>query len=118
MTKPTKRHVRTAKTQIIRAVSPEPSLLAHTSSESRGTFKQKAKSLAPLNGWACAVEICHDGMLEDTNSLDGAHMENMSLCSYKDVNSIKRDKMASSSWSNLHVSLRCWLLFTRKLNAM
>ena len=58
----------------IRAVSPEPSLLAHTSSESRGTFRQKARSLAPLNGWACAVKICHDGMLEDTNSLDGAHM--------------------------------------------
>ena len=58
----------------IRAVSPEPSLLAHTSSESRGTFRQKARSLAPLNGWACAVKICHDGMLEDTNSLDGAHL--------------------------------------------
>ena len=58
----------------IRAVSPEPPLLAHTSSESRGTFRQKARSLAPLNGWACAVKICHDGMLEDTNSLDGAHM--------------------------------------------
>ena len=57
----------------IRAVSPEPSLLAHTSSEPRGTFRQKARSLAPLNGWACAVKICHDGMLEDTNSLDGAH---------------------------------------------
>ena len=59
----------------IRAVSPEPSLLAHTSSESRGTFRQKARSLAPLNGWACAVKICHDGMLEDTNSLHGAHMK-------------------------------------------
>ena len=58
----------------IRAVSPEPSLLAHTSSESRGTFRQKARSLAPLNGLACAVKICHDGMLEDTNSLDGAHI--------------------------------------------
>ena len=58
----------------IRAVSPEPSLLAHTSSESRGTSRQKARSLAPLNGWAYAVKICHDGMLEDTNSLDGAHM--------------------------------------------
>ena len=56
----------------IRAVSPEPPLLAHTSSESRGTFRQKARSLAPLNGWACAVKICHDGMLEDTNSLVGA----------------------------------------------
>ena len=59
----------------MRAVLPEPLLLAHTSSESRGTFRQKARSLAPLNGWACAVEICHDGMLEDTNSLDRAQME-------------------------------------------
>ena len=58
----------------IRAVSPEPSLLAHTSSESRGTFRQKARSLAPLNGWACAVKMCHDGMLEDTKSLDGAQI--------------------------------------------
>ena len=58
----------------IRAVSPEPPLLAHTSSESRGTFRQKARSLAPLNGWAYAVKIYHDGMLEDTNSLDGAHI--------------------------------------------
>ena len=47
---------------------------AHTSSESRGTFRLKARSLAPLNGWACAVKICHDGMLEDTKSLDGAQM--------------------------------------------
>ena len=69
--------IRAAKVQAslrIRAVSPEPSLLAHTSTESRGTFRQKASSLAPLNGWACAVKICHDGMLEDTNSLDAAHM--------------------------------------------
>ena len=69
--------MRAAKVQAslrIRAVSPEPPLLAHTSSESRGTFRQKARSLAPLNGLACAVKICHDGMLEDTNSLDGAHM--------------------------------------------
>ena len=69
--------MRTAKVQAslrIRAVSPEPSLLARTSSESRGTFRQKARSLAPLNGWACAVKICHDGMLEDTNSLDGAQL--------------------------------------------
>ena len=56
----------------IRAVLPEPPLLAQTGSESRETFRQKARSLAPLNGWACAVKICHDGMLEDTNSLDGA----------------------------------------------
>ena len=61
----------------IRAVSPEPPLLAHTSSESRGTFRQKTRSLAPLNGWACAVKICHDGMLEDTNSLDGAHISEL-----------------------------------------
>ena len=60
--------------RFIRAVSPEPPLLAHTSSESRGTFRQKARSLASLNGWACAVKTCHNGMLEDTNSLDGAHM--------------------------------------------
>ena len=79
--------MRAAKVQAslhIRAVSPEPSLLAHTSIESKGTFRQKARSLAPLNGWACAVKICavkicHDGMLEDTNSLDAAQMY-MSLC--------------------------------------
>ena len=66
--------MRAAKVQAnlrIRAVSPEPSLLTHISSESKGTFRQKARSLAPLNGWACPVKICHDGMLEDTNSLDG-----------------------------------------------
>ena len=69
--------MRAAKVQAslrIRAVSPEPSLLAHTSCESNGTVRQKARSLAPLNGWACAVGICHDGMLEDTNSLDGARI--------------------------------------------
>ena len=49
-------------------------LIAYASSESRRTFRQKARSLAPLNGWACAVKICHDGMLEDTNSLDGAQL--------------------------------------------
>ena len=27
-----------------------------------------------MNGWACAVKMCHDGTLEDTNSLDGAHI--------------------------------------------
>ena len=66
--------MRAAKVQVslrIRAVSPELLLLAHTSSESRGTFRQKARSLASLNGWACTVKICHDGMLEDTNLLDG-----------------------------------------------
>ena len=52
------------------AVSPEPPLLT-TSSESRGTFRQKARS---LNDWVCAVKICHDGMLEDTNSFDAAQL--------------------------------------------
>ena len=69
--------MRAAKVQAslhIRAVSPKPLLLAHTSNESRGTFRQKARFLASLNGWACAVKICHDGMLEDTNSLDGAQV--------------------------------------------
>ena len=49
-------------------------LIAYASSESRGTFKQKARSLALLNGWACAVKICHNGMLEDTKSLDASHL--------------------------------------------
>ena len=69
--------MRAAKVQAslrIRAVSPEPLLLAHTSSESRGSFRQETRSLAPLNDWACAVKVCHDGMLEDTNSLDAAHL--------------------------------------------
>ena len=67
------------------AVSPEPPLLAHTSRESRGTFRQKARSLFPLNGWACAAEICHDGMLEDTNSLDRAHLMELFLFVLKDL---------------------------------
>ena len=69
--------MRAAKVQAslrIRAVSPEPLLLTHASSQSRGTFRQRARSLAPLNGWACAVKICHDGMLEDTNSRDAARI--------------------------------------------
>ena len=73
--------MRAAKVQAslrIRAVSPEPSLLAHTSSESRITFRQKTRSLAPLNDWACAVKTCHDGMVEDTNSPDGAHLAYLS----------------------------------------
>ena len=39
------------------------------------SYKQwvKKKLQTSLNGWACAVKPCHDGMLEDTNSLDGAH---------------------------------------------
>ena len=69
--------MRAAKVQArlrIRAVSPEPPLLSHTNSEPRGTFRQKARTLAPLNGWACADKMCHDGMPEDTNSLDGARI--------------------------------------------
>ena len=76
--------MRAAKVQAslrIRAVSPEPPLLAHTSSESRGTFRQKSRSLVPLNCWACAVKICHDGMLEDTNSLEGVQIK--MYCCYK-----------------------------------
>ena len=66
--------MRAAKVQASLRISPEPPLLAYTSSESRGIFRQRARSLAPMNGWACAVKICHDGMLEDTNSLDGAQL--------------------------------------------
>ena len=69
--------MRAAKVQAslrIRAVSPEPLLLTHTSNESRGTFRLKTRSLAPLNGWTCEFEICHDIMLKDTNSLDAAQM--------------------------------------------
>ena len=40
--------------------SPESQLLTQTSNESRGTFRQKARSLAPLNDWAWAVKIFHD----------------------------------------------------------
>ena len=84
--------MRAAKVQAslrIRAVLPEPPLLAHTSRESRGIFRQKARSQAPLNDWACAVKVCHDGMLEDTNSLDGARIINGIL-------TIKSEHVASS----------------------
>ena len=77
--------MRAAKVQAslrICAVSREPSLLAHTSSESRGTFRQKAISMAPLNGLACTVKICHDGMLEDTNWLDGADIMSVSYLGF------------------------------------
>ena len=88
--------MRAAKVQAslrIRTVSPEPSLLAHTSSESRGTFRQKARSIAPLNGWACAVEICHDGMLEDTNSLDGAHIK--TILQYTHINILTKQLLTT-----------------------
>ena len=78
--------MRAAKVQAslrIRAVSPEPPLLAHTSSESRGPFRQKARSLALQNGWACAVKICHDEMLEDRNSLDASQCDGENLILYR-----------------------------------
>ena len=103
--------MRAAKVQAslrIRAVSPEPSLLAHTSSESRGTFRQKARSLAPLNGWACAVKICHDGMLEDTNSFDGAHML---VLFFPALWSPQRRGSWSLYWLSTCVSTCCILIF-------
>ena len=57
-------------------------LIAYASSESRGTFRQKTRSLAPLNGWTCAVETCHDRMLKDTNSLDAAQIVQVSRIPY------------------------------------
>ena len=96
--------MRAAKVQAslrIRAVSPEPSLLAYTSNESRGTVRQKARSQAPLNGWACAVKICHDGMLEDINSLDGAQIIYLQIIFFKPVYS-------SLFISNVSPSQPCW----------
>ena len=96
--------MRAAKVQAslrIRAVSPEPSLLAHTNNESRGTFRQKARSLTPLNGWACAVKICHDGMLEDTNSLDGAHVSFKFLIACVNIEDIMLYNLNCQSCSNI-----------------
>ena len=96
--------MRAAKVQAslrIRAVSPEPSLLEHTSSESRGTFRQKARSLAPLNVWACAVKNCHDGMLEDTNSLDVAQISNSDTC--QDHNPTREWRNFTPNNSNLEL---------------
>ena len=88
----------------IRAVLPEPPLLAHISSESRGTFRQKARSLTPLNGWAGAVKICHDRMLEDTNSLDAAQfsISNQDTC-LSDLKPIMRviNLIWATRWENL-----------------
>ena len=112
--------MRAAKVQAslrIRAVSPEPPLLAHTSNESRGTFKQKARSLAPLNGWACAVKICHDGMLEDTNSLDGAHIMFQTTSQLTVSNALVRSTKLCPwhfSWSYLSVKI----MFTVPLSFM
>ena len=107
--------MRAAKVQAslrIRAVSPEPSLLAHRSSESRGTFRQKARSLAPLNGWACAVKMCHDGMLEDTNSLDGAQIvlcKNIKLMLQSKIPQLHFGLDLLSFW---HLSKTCFLCIT------
>ena len=49
--------MRAAKVQANLRGSPEPPLLAHTSIESGGTFRQKARSLAPLNGWAWQLKF-------------------------------------------------------------
>ena len=94
----------------IRAVSPEPSLLAHTSSESRGTFRQKTRSLVFLNGWACAVKICHDWMLEDTNSLDGAHIQIMLYTNNDGM--LLTFSSAGTYWCHLPLSCFAWLFFS------
>ena len=102
--------MRAAKVQAslrIRAVSPEPSLLAHTSSESRGTFRQRTRSLAPLNGWTCAVEICHDGMLEDTNSLDGAHISVCELGPLHQQSLLENDNFFLHAQQEFCVTNRC-----------
>ena len=52
-------HRRPAKAQAslcIRAVSPEPSLFAHTKFERRRSFQRKIRHLAPLDVCACAFE--------------------------------------------------------------
>ena len=94
----------------IRAVSPEPPLLAHTSSASRGTFRQRARFLAPLNGWACAVKICHDGMPKDTNLLDAVDMEMYGHSSFMSI-------ILFIQWFFAHyyhyLKLFLWQLYTR-----
>ena len=42
----------------IRAVSPEPSLFAHMTYESRQRVQPKIRLLAPLDGCACVFEEC------------------------------------------------------------
>ena len=69
--------MRTAKVKAslsIRAVSPEPPLLAHKAM-SREEPSDRKPDPWPL--WMAGHEqlkFFHDGMLEDTNSLDAAHM--------------------------------------------
>ena len=38
-------------------------------------LQTESQTLAPLNGWTCAVKTCHNRMLDDTNWLDAAHLE-------------------------------------------
>ena len=92
------------------AVSPEPSLLAHTSSESRGTFRQKARSIAPLKGWACAVKVCHDGMLEDTNSLGAAQWRINSVMQFNSLKILGHNWAASSEF--VSSSIPSWQIVT------
>ena len=133
--------MRVAKVQAslrIHAVSLEPPLLAHTSSESRGTFRQKARSLAPLNDRACTVKICHDGMLEDTNSLDAPHMCYReiwkSLCTHKNSKIIleshftlqktivllhKQEQVAQrATIAHLSPMCQCQTSFKKKMNEL
>ena len=74
--------MRAAKVQAslrIRTVSPEPPLLAHTSSESRGTFRQKAISIAPLNGWDAQLKFvmteCSKTQIRLTHHICNVHIQ-------------------------------------------
>ena len=112
--------MRAAKVQVslrIRAVSPEHPLLAHTSSESRGTFRRKARSLAPLNGWACAVKICHDGMLEDTNLLESAHINKVLKGFNKALRQVDYTKNPISSASSIILTHLFIASFIKKKDA-
>ena len=112
--------MRAAKVQAslrIRAVSPEAPLLAHTSSESRGTFRQKARSLAPLNGWACAVKIYHDGMLEDTKSLAGAQLMYTRNNLHVHIKSLQQSTTLAIITSHLVTKPTMWLCAQRRLRS-
>ena len=104
------RAVRVQASLCIRAVSPEPPLLTHTSNESRGTYRQKPRSLPPRNGWACAVKICHDGMLEDTNSLDGAQLSLRHQVNKNDCFTLNscNENVNMMIWSHPHSSV-CYI---------
>ena len=85
----------------------------------RGTFRQKARSLAPLNGWAYAVTICHDGMLEDTNSLDAAHRTMIACIITINMRSPAFLNLAWIFWEirnkwlvYIHILDMCWIIWT------